>query len=168
MSGPPPPPWLEGSPMPDLSVPTQNVREGNVVEAGAVRTLLGATAEVRLFKSTFAPSPTKVDADFAAAECDFHGYAHVVVATWDPVGIDPATPVAFFTNGTSLFFQNDDGSTGNDVGGAWLRHKPAMGGPFVVEYVVFDPPVPMSVALAAINMEWRLNFPGPGEVSYSY
>lgn len=155
----------------DVIKSTQGSQGGNVMEAGAVRTELGAVAQVGLFQEGFAPTAYSVDADFVAHVCDFDGYNEVTVAVWDPVGVEAASPVAFFTNGTSLFFQKTAGATGNNVGGAWLRHQTAAGPPAVyeaVEFVVFDPPVPMNTALAALNMEWKLRFPGPGEVSYSY
>ena len=139
-----------------------NAAEGDVARAVALRTAYGATAKIRLFKSGFAPTPSTPRATFVANESGFHGYAPITVAVWDPVFVD-GSGQAVFSNATSLFFQNDDGTLPELVGGAWL--ETGGGSPTVEEYADFDPPIPMNTALAAINMEWIVRQPGPSIVS---
>lgn len=142
--------------------------EGSVLDAIAMRTKLGATARVRLFKAIFAPVPSSVLAQYVANEADFHGYAPVTVAAWDPVGLYDGGSQAGFSNDTSIFFQNDDGSDSNDIGGGWLEDTPAGPAlPHVYRYFIFPIPVVLGAALAAINLEILLKYPGPGVVTYT-
>jgi hypothetical protein len=124
-----------------------------------LRTYL-AMAKIRLFKSSFNPTPANVQADYLAAECDFTGYpAGGIAETWSPVGTD--FTYAATIAGSRSFFQATDGVAPNDVGGMWIE---SAGG--VVEYYCkFATPVPLRTALSWLAVTPYVQLPGPGFVN---
>jgi len=132
----------------------------------ALTTLLaGASwsgAKLHLYKSSFAPGPSNVAADFLAAEANFTGYAPVTL-TYSSIGVDAnGSPVAL-TN--RAFFQATDAVSPNTIGGCWVENDIGTT-PVVktsVEFYQFQSPIPMSLALQFIGVVVAVYQPGgPG------
>lgn len=77
-------------------------------------------AQIRLYKSTFEPSPTSTLADFVAAEADYDGYAAQAFTPWfDPI-LAPGS--GYMIASPLVQFAYVDGVThvGNLIGGAFI------------------------------------------------
>lgn len=131
---------------------------GQVVVLGAVRTFLSG-AKCKLFQSSLIPTPTTLQAAFAAAIATFTGYADFVIV-WSAVGIG-ADGNAYIV-GSRAFFQATDGVTPNTLGGFWLEDA---GGDLLC-YGVFSSPIPIEAALdfIAITPTWGAFGPTTAEV----
>lgn len=144
---------------------TQTVTGGAATEGGVeiltelLAGLVGTAAKLHLFKSGFNPTAANVYADYVAEEADFHGYLAVDV-TYGLVSIDASgNPVLL---SAANFFQNDDGSDSNLIGGAWLSVETDAGPPavnVVQNYYKFDPPITLGSALAFCNVTIAISAP---------
>lgn len=113
--------------------------------------LVGTAAKLHLFKAGFSPSNNSVQADFAAQEADFVGYAPATL-TFGPVGVDVQGNASSY--GDRVEFQATDGTMPNSIGGAWISVTTSAGPPPVLgslRYYQFLTPIPMSVALATMG-----------------
>lgn len=135
-------------------------REGAVEQLTELQAAVsGTAATLHLYKSSFSPSPTNVEADFIAEECTFSGYAAAPI-TFGAVGLDSAGNAAAFA--TRIEFQNTTNVIGDSVGGAWMSVQSAPGPPVVnksVRYYPFPLPIPMSAALAVLGAIVVVNAP---------
>jgi hypothetical protein len=116
----------------------------------------GTAAKLKLYKSGFAPTHESVQADFAAQECDFTGYAEVPL-TFDAVAVGGDGNPALLSN--AAFFQNTTNVVGNVVGGAWLEVEIGPGQDKVVNYYPFNPQIDMNSPLAFIDVVVAIQAP---------
>jgi hypothetical protein len=121
-----------------------------------------AGAHLHLYQSSFNPNTASKAADFAAAEATFTGYAAAPL-TYSAIGIDQAGNPTVLSG--RAFFQATDAVTPNTIGGCWVQ-RDVVGPPAVatsVEWYPFNPPVPMSSALAFVGVVLGIQAPaGPG------
>jgi hypothetical protein len=108
-------------------------------QLGLYKTYLAA-AKVRLFKSSFVPTPDSDVAAFIAAEANFAGYA-AGLPTYSAVGIDATGNYVFVTS--RLFYQATDAVTPNDIGGFWLESA----GGVLQCFGIFAAPISLNAAL---------------------
>lgn len=146
--------------MPEQHLPGALTREAQLAGLTAKRTAL-ALSPLKLFKSSFTPTPTSVVADFDAAEADFTGYASVALS-WSAVGLDANNEYQMIS--TRAFFQATDAVTPNEIGGAWLE----LASGALYEYWVFDAPVDMSAALAFVGAVIRAEYPDNDDLDVDY
>lgn len=155
--------------MPDFDVNGAGPKVGNIDTLAAEITHLGATSQLRLYQSSFVPTPDSVEADFVAAEATFTGYAPVVL-TYSPAGLEADGKAVSFSNDAT--YQATDGVTPNTIGGMWLARQTAAGPPAVyapIAYYPFPVPIAMAAALATMRAVLRLLVPGfPGDANVSY
>lgn len=133
--------------MPNTIAPAIAVKEGDVVDITALLAVLLATGTVHLFKSGFSPNYVSPEADFAANEADFVGYAPATIATWSAIVSDSAQEP--LTLSAAALFTCTAGTTPNVIAGLWLETV----GNKVVRYFVFDNPVNISLAGQFMNVE---------------
>lgn len=76
-----------------------------------------ATDKMRLYKSTFAPNQSSTQADFAANEVNFTGYAAVTLAGGHAVGLDISGNVELISLDLAQFQQT--AVTLTDIAGGW-------------------------------------------------
>ncbi len=122
--------------------------------AAAVRTALAA-GHIKLFKSSFTPSPDSPLADFTAAEADFTGYTPIAVTNWNTPILGPGSS---FQIGMPLVqFETANPTTvGNLIGGFFYEDAANAVG---VIYGTFATPVPMEVPFQGIPLAPVLVFP---------
>jgi hypothetical protein len=115
---------------------------------------------LHLYKSSFSPSASSVEADFQMNECTFSGYAAAALA-YGSAGLDAnGNGVSFATR---VEFQNSTGVVGDSVGGAWLSVQTVPGVTPTNASVRFFPfvnPIPMTTPLATLGAVVVLNTPG--------
>jgi len=137
--------------MPTIRNGSSQTVEGGLEMLAEIRAgLIGTASKLRLFQSTFNPTDQNVEADFEAAEANFTGYAAVSI-TWAAPGIDPTDGATMY--GTRGLFVASDAVAPNTIGGCWISTQTAAGPPAVNksgQYCVFNPPVPMTTALAQL------------------
>lgn len=122
--------------------------------AEAFRTALAA-GHIRLFKSSFTPSPDSPLADFVANETDFTGYAAIAVANWNTPILGPGSS---FQIGMPLVqFETGNPTTVGDVVGGWFYVDTADA--VAVIFGTFATPVPMQVPFSGIPLAPTLVFP---------
>jgi hypothetical protein len=98
-----------------------------------------ANSVLHLFKSGFLPSPTTTKAEFLAQECDFDGYSAATIAAWGaPVLL--GTAWATYAPTQTFRWALDTDAVGNLVGGYFL----VTAGGDLMDYAIFDPPVPVT------------------------
>lgn len=96
-----------------------------------------ANSVLHLFKAGFVPTPVTPLTDFEANECDFDGYAALVIAAWsDPVLAGVAYAIYAPTQTFPWTFDVD--AIGNQVGGAFL----VLAGGSLYQFSTFDPSRP--------------------------
>lgn len=118
----------------------------------AERTAL-ALSPLHLYKDGFGPTPENVEADFAAQECDFTGYATVALS-WSVVGVNSAGVPEIVS--TRAFFQFTPATTPNTVGGCWVQKV----GAEVAYYVPFTAPIPLALDGQMIAVTLKLSADG--------
>jgi hypothetical protein len=124
--------------MPVPTVWVSRTAKGANIEALAAQVRL-VNAKVRLFQSGFVPNPQSPAADYIASECDFDGYAPVVLAAWLGPVLGPTSgwmivaPLALFIWATT------GANVGNQVGGWWIESA----GGDVIDYGRYQNPLPM-------------------------
>jgi hypothetical protein len=104
-----------------------------------------ANCVMHLFKSSFAPTPTSPVADFAAAECDFDGYAAITIATWH-AAVLAGNAWAIYAPTQTFLWTHVSADVANSVGGYWLQ----LSGGALDDYAVFDPAETMAGAGQAV------------------
>lgn len=94
-------------------------RAAIVTLCDALQSAFVNTDQLRLFKSSFVPTPTSTLADFVANEVAFTGYAAGTLSAtpWN-VGLDADNQVIMQYNGSLAFTQSGTGAT--DVAGGWF------------------------------------------------
>lgn len=120
--------------------------------------IIGTAGSLHLYKSTFAPTPQSVEADFEAAEADFTGYAAAALVFGTPRVLAGGTVACLSGNNV---FTATDAAAPNTIGGAWL-HTEQVGPPAVdaaVDFFAFPVPVPMLTALATLGLKVVLTTP---------
>lgn len=106
-----------------------------------------ALSVIKLFRSTFVPTPANVVADYDAAEATYTTYAPETITAW----LDPVAAVGGGYRITAPTEQFDLAATpavGNMIGGYWIENA----GGDVVLVTIFDAPVSMSVAGDSIQV----------------
>jgi len=106
-----------------------------------------ALSVVKLFLSTFIPTPDNVVGDYDTNEATFTTYAPQTITAW----LDPVSAVGGGYRITAPTVQFDLASTpasGNMIGGYWVENA----GGDVVLVTIFDAPVPMTVAGNSIQV----------------
>jgi hypothetical protein len=134
--------------MAEQHVAVVETNEADLAALTALRTGL-ALAVLKLFKSSFVPTPESVDTDFDAAEADYTGYASVA-QTWSAIGVDAVGD--YVSMSTRSFFQATADTVDNEIGGGWLETA----GGDVVFYFVLTTPVQMGTALNFMGVVFRL------------
>lgn len=141
-----------------------NSNEGTALVLAALIATGGSLngAKLKLFQSSFSPTPASKAADFATAEADFTGYTAAPV-TWSAIGVDSASNPSCLSD--RVFFQATDALSPNTIGGCWLENETTGTTPVdtAVEYYVFDNPVPMLTSGAFLGVVIGMQMPGtPG------
>jgi len=134
-----------------INPPYQQATLNATAELNLLKTALNAAgAKARLFKSTFAPTPASVEADFVAAEADYSGYA-----AQQPVFVGPFLDAAGvpFLEMTDLAFSNTTGVVGNVLGGMWLENAAGA----LYGYVPFIGPLTLNAAGSAFTVDVRFS-----------
>jgi hypothetical protein len=106
-----------------------------------------ALSVAKLFKDGFTPGVGTPVADFDAQECDFDDYTSKVSTTWN----EPSLSSSSGYNIDSAMLRwvcAADQVVGNMVGGIWFES--AAGD--LLDFVIFDPPIPMQLADQVV--EW--------------
>jgi hypothetical protein len=156
--------------MPNRQAAGLQATEGGIealIELDAAK--IGTAVKLRLYQSSFGPTPASVYADFDANKADFAGYAAVDVV-WSAVGVDAAGSPTLVSN--DAFFQAADATSPNNIGGAFLTIQTAVGPPAVhkvLNYYPFGAAIPMVTALAFISLSVELQMPdlsGSADVNY--
>lgn len=132
--------------------------------AGAIAKLVALAvtmdnAVVSLFKGGFIPDGNTTKAEFEAEECDYSGYATTTITDFTLPGIDGSGVPSMTSNG--LFYQNDDGTVENAVGGGWIETAAGV----VRYYWIFPSPVTMAAPLQSMNLNVLLKENGPSVVT---
>lgn len=121
-----------------MAVPQLALSMSGAAIIAAANQARNANSVVRLFKSTFNPSPTSTKADFIAAEADYDGYAAVTVAAW---GAPILYGQGWATFAPTQTFRYTAGASniGNTIGGYFLVTS---AGDLMI-YEVFANPAPV-------------------------
>lgn len=145
---------------------SQQIAPGNLTIEGwaqALAELIASPsltgAKLHLYKDTFSPTPANVQADFAAAECDFTGYVAAVL-TYSTLGYDSAGNPTVLSD--RAFFQATDSVAPQLAGGCWVEND-VTGPPAVkttVEYYPFPTPVAFNTALEFCGVVLGIQLPG--------
>jgi hypothetical protein len=106
---------------------------GAKADANAAQELL-ALSTLHLFQSGFAPNVTTPVADFAAAECDFAGYATVALNSWAEPILAGAAFVIYAPTQTFRWVAGG-ANEGNAVGGYYVLLADGT----LYQYGTFDP-----------------------------
>lgn len=106
-----------------------------------------ANSVVKLFKEGFLPSVTSPVADFDTNECDFDDYAPVTIVAWGDPSL-ASVPGYQLNGGLVSWACAADQVTGNMVGGLWIENAAGA----LLDFVIFDPPIPMQYAAQVV--EW--------------
>ena len=137
------------------------IQEGGIEELKElIAGKIGTAAKLKLFKSSFSPSQTSVNADFVASECDFVGYLGKALTMGTP-GLDSDGHAVSYS-GDSIFTATD-ATTPNSVGGCWIEVETAttpspVYAPY--RYFQFPNPIPMASALATLSVTVAMQSPG--------
>lgn len=118
-----------------------------------------AGCEVRLYKDgEVEPGPSTTLADLDAAQCDFDGYAPIVITNFNLPGLVPGGGAGI---NASVQFRTDDAiAVGNAVGGYYLVIQGSPDEVFVIQ--PFVEPILMQAAGQIIPITQLLLFGTPG------
>lgn len=106
-----------------------------------------ANSNAKLFKDGFVPSVTTPAADFAANECDFDDYAPVAIVAWNAPSL-ASVPGYNIDAPMVRWVCAADQVVSNMVGGLWIENA----GGDILDFVIFDTPIPMQLADQVV--EW--------------
>jgi len=113
-----------------------------------------ANSVLRLFLSTFVPSPTSLLSDFVAAEANFDGYESQTLAAWEaPV----LAGTGYITYGpqTTWLWSSSGSDVGNIIGGMFLVGSDGT----LINYTTFNPFLSMTGPDMAIVRTPAIAFP---------
>ena len=109
-------------------------------KSAAERRTAYAGGSLRLFQSSFTPTPSSVAADYAAAIADYDGYANQTIAAWNVPILAPGT--GYMIGSPIMQFLCTGSGTPNTIGGCYYLDAAGV----VRATVIFTAPVPMQMA----------------------
>lgn len=115
----------------------------NLIAAGK---LLGAVLTCHLFQNGFAPNVNTVLGDYL--EATFNGYLPITPVTWGAVYLDGNGNAN--VSAQTMQYEATDGVVENTIYGYYMTQIVGSLAPTLQYGVVFDDPVPVNYALAAV------------------
>ena len=122
--------------------------------AAAVRAAL-ANSVLHLFKSSFAPTPANILADYTAAEADYDTYVAITITAWAAEILAPGTGYMILSGLQQFAVGASDPTVPNEIGGCYLvdaAGKLRLTG-------IFTAPVPMAMAGQGVPITLTWLFP---------
>lgn len=110
---------------------------------------------LKLFKSSFTPSPSSPVADYDAAEADYDNYAAITIPAWNDPILAPGSGYMILSPLDQFEVGLTDPAVPNIIGGCYLVDA----GGVLRNTVIFTQPIPMQLAGQGIPVTLTLFFP---------
>jgi hypothetical protein len=119
-----------------------------------------AGCKLRLFKSSFTPTPSSTFAEYQAAQADYDTYGQITIAAWNVPILAPGSGYMMLSPLDQFAVGANNPATPNLIGGCYVIDAANV----VRQTIIFTSPVPMQLAGQGIPI--TITIPFPTEVTF--